>query len=59
MYQNRRCPHVFKSDADGAYDIDGRVFVDPDGSSYTSRDSRVSIEFPYTPKREYVHREAK
>lgn len=52
--QNKRCGHVFK-DADGrAYDIDGRVFRDPDGCCYTNKDSRVYITFPYTPKTEYV-----
>lgn len=32
-----------------------KVFVEPDGASYTSRDSRVYIEFPYTHKTEYVN----
>jgi hypothetical protein len=55
MWQNRRCSHVFKDGADGqAYDIQGRVFTDPDGCSFTSRDSRVEVQFPYTPKIEYV-----
>lgn len=55
-YQNKRCGHVFKG-ADGrAYDSEGRIFRDPDGSCYTSQGSRVYIEFPYTPKREYVDR---
>lgn len=54
LWQNNRCPHVFK-DTDGrAYDIDGRVFREPDGCCYTSRDSRVYVTFPYTPTREYV-----
>jgi hypothetical protein len=54
IWQNARCSHVFKG-ADGrAYDIDGRIFREPDGSCFTSGDSRVYIEFPYTPKREYV-----
>lgn len=52
-WQNRRCSHVFKN-ADGAYDIDGRVFVEPNGVTFTSRDSRVPVTFPYTPKTEYV-----
>jgi hypothetical protein len=54
VWQNNRCSHVFK-DADGrAYDIQGRVFREPNGSGYTSGKSRVYIEFPYTPKIEYV-----
>ena len=53
-WQNIRCSHVFK-DGDGrAYDSTGRIFREPNGCCYTSRDSRVYIEFPYTPKREYV-----
>jgi hypothetical protein len=62
IYQNKRCGHVFK-DADGkAYDIDGKIFwdwyQDEEGkmhkSHFTGRESRVYIEFPYIPKREYV-----
>ncbi len=53
-YQNIRCSHVFKG-ADGkAYDGQGRVFREPDGCTFTSSDSRVYIEFPYTPTTEYV-----
>jgi len=55
VFQNRRCSHVFK-EADGkAYDIEGKMFVEPDGCVYQSGDSRVYIDFPYTPKREYIH----
>jgi len=53
LYQNRRCSHVFKSNGK-SYDINGKVFVQEDGVSYTSVDSRVDITFPYTPKTEYV-----
>ena len=53
-YQNIRCSHVFK-DSDGAYDCNGRVFIDPDGCSFTSKDSRVQVTFPYSPKTEYVY----
>lgn len=54
MWQNVRCSHVFK-DADGrAYDSTGRIFREPGGITYTGRGSRVYIEFPYTPTREYV-----
>ena len=49
LYQNRRCSRVFK-DKGGAYDAEGKVFREPSGASYTSRDSRVSVAFPYTPK---------
>jgi len=54
LWQNRRCSHVFK-DVNGAYDIDGKVFIDKQGVSYTSKDSRVPVTFPYTPKTEYVY----
>ena len=63
-YQNKRCSHVFKG-ADGrAYNSEGKIFydwhTDEDGkrrkSHFTSRDSRVYIEFPYTPTREYIER---
>lgn len=53
VFQNRRCSHVFKENG-RAYDLDGRIFRRPDGSCYCSRDSRVDVTFPYTPKREYV-----
>lgn len=54
VWQNNRCSHVFK-DADGrAYDTQGRVFREPNGACYTGKGSRVYIEFPYTPKIEYV-----
>ena len=55
VYQNKRLSRVFKDGKDGqAYDNRGKVFVEPDGCCYTSRDSRVYIDFPYTPKTEYV-----
>lgn len=53
-FQNKRCHHVFK-DADGrAYDIDGKIFREPDGACYTNRESHVYVTFPYAPTREYV-----
>jgi hypothetical protein len=53
-YQNKRASHVFK-DADGrAYDINGKVFREPNGVCYTNRDSRVYVTFPYTPTTEYI-----
>ena len=54
VFQNKRCSRVFK-DSDGrAYDIEGKVFREPGGCSYTSRDSRVFVTFPYTPTTEFV-----
>ena len=52
--QNKRCSHVFKEKDGRAYDINGKVFKESNGSCYTSRESRVYIEFPYVPKTEYV-----
>jgi hypothetical protein len=55
--QNKRCSHVFR-DADGrAYDIEGKIFRDKNGSCWTNTESRVFINFPYTPKREYIDRD--
>lgn len=52
-FQNKRCSHVFQ-DETGAYDSEGRIFREPNGTCYQSRGSRVPVTFPYTPKREYV-----
>lgn len=53
--QNKRCSHVFKNtETDECYDIDGKIFREPDGCTYISRDSRVSVTFPYIPKSEIV-----
>jgi hypothetical protein len=66
-WQNKRSSNVFKGKDGQAYWMDSRVFwkwysapdIDdgkPFKSSYTSRDSRVDIEFPWTQpdEREYV-----
>lgn len=54
LWQNNRCNRVFK-EADGTcFDIQGIVFMDKSGASWTSRESRVPITFPYRPKTEYV-----
>ncbi len=58
VFQNKRCSHVFKQldRFDGqAYDLNGKVFCEPNGSCFTSGDSLVPIIFPYTPKTEYVN----
>ena len=57
VFQNRRCGRVFKDAEvfDGqAYDLDGKVFREPDGFCFTNRDSRVPVTFPYTPATVYV-----
>jgi len=53
LFQNKRCSHVFK-DKNGFYDVDGKVFVYPNGGAYTNGKSRTKVVFPYTPKTEYV-----
>ena len=66
VYQNKRCSHVFKENGE-AYDIDGKIFWewytdDTTGErtkcSYTSRDSRVPVTFPYTPTRVEEYRDS-
>ena len=53
-WQNNRCGNVFK-DAERAWDIDARVFVDPNGVTFTKgEESAKTITFPYTPSTEYV-----
>lgn len=48
-WQNNRFSEVFKDSRDGqAYWSQGRIFSDDGGQSwFTSRDSRVPIEFPF------------
>jgi len=61
VFQNRRCGRVFKqSDRFNgqAYDLDGKVFTEPDGYRFTNADSMVPIVFPYTPTTEYAARPA-
>lgn len=53
MFQNDRCSHVFKENGE-TYDIQGRVFREPGGTTYTNGDSRTPVVFPYTPTTEYV-----
>lgn len=55
LFQNIRCGHVFMDATTGqAYDAQGKIFREPDGSTFQSSDSRVYITFPYTPTVEYV-----
>jgi hypothetical protein len=53
-WQNNRCSHVFKGKDGRAYDSTGKIFRESNGACYTSRESRVYIEFPYTPKAKYI-----
>ena len=48
-YQNRRMSSIFKDGKDGeAYWIDGKVFQEPSGATFTSFDSRVPVKFPWS-----------
>ncbi|MDB4575399.1 hypothetical protein N9112_00385 [bacterium] len=53
MYQNKHCSDLFKDGKDGvAYWSTGRIFREPDGCTYVSRNSAVSVEFPWTRPKE-------
>lgn len=49
-WQNKRAGNVFKGNDGVAYDIDAVVFEEPDGSRFTSRYSRMPVQFPYAPR---------
>jgi len=54
-YQNRRASNVFKDGDGNAYQSDFRVYREPSGITYTSRDSAERIpKFPYMPHQVYV-----
>jgi len=55
VFQNRRCSKVFRENGQ-AYNVEGRIFRDPDGSTWVNSESRVNITFPYTPRTEYKDR---
>lgn len=55
LKQNIRCGHVFK-EGDKAYDTEGIIFRDPDGTTWINHESRTPVTFPYTPERQYVDR---
>ena len=59
MWQNKRCSHVFKDSTNGpAYDYEGIIFEDSDGSRWTNIESRAPVTFPYTPATRVVKRNA-
>jgi len=52
--QNKRYSAVFKNKETGeCYDVEGRIFAEPDGVKFTCRESRVPVEFPYMPPDKY------
>lgn len=46
--QNKRFSAIFRKKDGSAYNIEGRVFREPNGATYTSRDSRLPVTFPWT-----------
>lgn len=49
ILQNKRCRAVFKDKETGkARYSDGRVFIEPDGATFTCNLSSVDIDFPFT-----------
>lgn len=53
-WQNKRYSAVFKNKETGeCYDVEGRIFAEPDGCTFTCRESRVPVEFPYMPPDKY------
>lgn len=59
QFQNNRDSEIFKDGKEGqAYWIRGKIFRDPNGVTWTNRDSRVFIEFPWVkPKSEIIDRD--
>lgn len=58
VYQNKRCPSVFKEGKTGkAYQHDYYIFIDNEGRTYTSKDSRKYIDkFPYMPDHKFIRK---
>lgn len=49
IFQNNRCGEVFKNGKDGeAYWINGKIFRESNGCTYTNRESLVPVRFPWT-----------
>ena len=56
--QNKRCSHVFKDKKTGRVtDSRGRIFRDPTGVTFQSKDSDADVTFPYTPVSVIVDRD--
>lgn len=61
LFQNKRCPSVFKEGKNGkAYNIEARTFSDDGGETwFYSRKSWEFIDFPYTvpnePEKSYIN----
>lgn len=58
-FQNVRDSRFFKNYDGAVYWTEGKIFVEPDGSSYVGKDSIVYVdEFPYTPETVYINVDA-
>ena len=58
LYQNKRCPSVFKEGKTGkAYQNDYYIFIDNEDRTYISTDSRKYIDkFPYMPDHKFIRK---
>ena len=53
--QNIRCTRVFKNKNTGKiFDIQRKIFEEPDGARFVNNNSLVDITFPYMPRTEIV-----
>jgi len=52
VFQNTRCSRVFRTNG-VVEDIDGIIWREPDGSTYTNHHSRTLVTFPYVPTSVY------
>ncbi len=53
LQQNNRCSRVFRKNGQ-AYDVEGVIFRNTNGTCFTNGKSRVFVTFPYVPKHEYL-----
>lgn len=49
VFQNSRMSSIFKENGE-AYWLDGKVFREPSGVTYTNSESRVHVTFPFEPR---------
>lgn len=54
LWQNKRNGAVFKDKTGYAWFLDGKIFEDKDGCSYTSGRSKIKVVFPCIPKSKYI-----
>ncbi len=54
FFRNKRGSTVFKKANGVAYDINAKIFREPNGRCFISENSRVAVVFPYVPKTEYI-----